>query len=175
MGALAACRPGRRALHRLGHLSLGGRPGRTLIEAHDEVGPQGLLLRHRPLRAEHVLRAVVDGAEGHPAVVDLCRVAQAEHLVAAAVGEDGPVPLHERVQAAKTPHRVAPGPQRQVVRVGQDDLSAEAFSRSGVIALTVPLVPTGMKQGVRTRPRGVSRQARPGVAVARLDGEREIR
>ena len=42
------------------------------------------------------------------------------------------------------------------------------------MALTVPLVPTGMKQGVRTAPRGVSQDARAGRSVAGLEPEGEV-
>ena len=48
-----------------------------------------------------------------------------------------------------------------------------ACSRSGDMALTVPLVPTGMKHGVGPRP-AASRDARPGLAVLRLEREGEV-
>ena len=63
------------------------------------------------LRREALRRAVVDGAERDAVVVDReQRVAQREDLEAARVGEDRPVPAHERVQAAELrDHAPRPG------------------------------------------------------------------
>ena len=53
-------------------------------------------------------------------------------------------------------------------------IRAPSSARSrGSTALTVALVPTGMKQGVSTTPCGVVEPAGAGAPVARLDGERE--
>ena len=48
-----------------------------------------------------------------------------------------------------------------------------AFTWSGYIAFTVPAVPTGMKAGVRTTPRGVRISPVPREAVGLGDGEGE--
>src|SRR6185437_17162947 len=49
-------------------------------------------------------------------------MAQAENLKAAAVGEDWACPIHKAVQAAQGLHHVATGAQREMIRVGEDNL-----------------------------------------------------
>ena len=49
---------------------------------------------------------------------------QAEHLEAAAIGQDRPVPTHKRMQATQLGHTLRAGAQRQVIGVAQDDLGA---------------------------------------------------
>ena len=70
--------------------------------------------------------AVVDRAERDAVVVDARdRVAQREDLVAAGVGEDRPVPAHERVQAAELGDHVLAGTEMEVVRVAEQDRRSE--------------------------------------------------
>jgi hypothetical protein len=89
-----------------------------------------------------------------PSSVILRSVRQAHHLIAAAVGQDRAVPVHEPVQAAQPRHAFRAGAQHQVIGVAQDDVGARARTLSaGFIALTVAAVPTGMKAGVRISPR----------------------
>ena len=59
---------------------------------------------------------------------------QAEELKAAAVGENRPVPAHERVQAAERRDDLLAGPQRQMIRVGQNHLRAGLAQPAGVDA-----------------------------------------
>ena len=80
-------------------------------------------------------------------------VREAEDLKTAGIGEDRPVPAHERVQAARAP---PPRPRRAAA---PGDRCSPAASRcpvpricSGVNPLTVACVPTGMKAGVSTGP-----------------------
>ena len=54
--------------------------------------------------------------------VTLLIVGQAEELKAAAVGEDGPVPAHEGVQAAQVADHGFARPQGEVIGVGQHHL-----------------------------------------------------
>ena len=60
--------------------------------------------------------------------VDLAHVGEAEDLEAAAVGEDGAVPVHEAVQAAQLGDELVAGPQGEVVGVAEDDLRADGAS-----------------------------------------------
>ena len=88
-----------------------------------------------------------------PLFRDLPQGAEAEDLEAAAVGEDGTVPVHEPVQSPVLPDQIVARPQVEMVGVAQDDLRAGLLEPApGVMALTVPWVPTGMKTGVRTSP-----------------------
>ena len=52
---------------------------------------------------------------------------ETEDLIAAAVGEDGPVPADERVQAAQRRDPLVPRPQKQMVGVAEDDRGADPF------------------------------------------------
>ena len=74
---------------------------------------------------ENVQRAVQMRAELRPLLANPPHRRQAEHLVAAAVGEDRPVPADEAVQAAGARDEVGAGPQEQVIGVAEDDLRAE--------------------------------------------------
>ena len=49
---------------------------------------------------------------------------KAEHLIPAAVGQDGSVPSREAVQTSKLANELIAGTQVEVIRVPQDDLSA---------------------------------------------------
>ena len=63
--------------------------------------------------------------EGHPLLAHGAEGRQAEDLVAAGVGEDGAVPVHEAVQPPQGLDGLHPGPQIQVVGVAQDDGGAD--------------------------------------------------
>src|SRR4051794_8796422 len=52
-------------------------------------------------------------------------MAKTEDLKAAAVGQQRAIPVHELVQPAEMLHRLATGPQIQVVRVAEDYAGAE--------------------------------------------------
>ena len=67
-----------------------------------------------------------------PSLGDLAQAAQAEHLEAAGIGEDGVGPGHEAVQPAHPADEFVAGPQIEVIGVGQQDADAEIF---GQIAL----------------------------------------
>ena len=84
-----------------------------------------LLGRQRAQRAVEV-RAELDAVLGH-----LAHRRQAEHLVAAAVGQDRVRPADERVQAAGARDQLVAGPQVQVVGVAEDDLRAGVLRRRG--------------------------------------------
>ena len=69
--------------------------------------------------AEAVERAVEVRLERHAVGVDLARVAQAEHLEAAAVGQNGAIPGHEAVQPAQVADSLVARAKVEVVGVGQ--------------------------------------------------------
>src|SRR5262249_37854627 len=51
------------------------------------------------------------------------------------VGEDGPVPAHEAVEAAQLAHQLVPRPEEEMVGVRQHDLSAGGADVGGREAL----------------------------------------
>ena len=89
-------RPAMGAAHRV--LDDGARRAREhrLVEGDRDVRPERLLDRDRVLRREPVDRPVEVALERDPVVVDHPQVAQGHDLEAARVGEDRPVPAHER-------------------------------------------------------------------------------
>ena len=83
-------------------------------------------MRVHELGGESRLAAVVDAPERDAVVVDTRdRVAEREDLEPAGVGQDGPVPAHEAVEAAELPDELVAGPEMQVVGVAEEDLGAE--------------------------------------------------
>ena len=105
-----------------------------------------------------------------PSSVMLRKPGQGEHLEAAGVGEHGPVPAHELVQAAHGLHRLIPGAQVEVVGVGQLHLAADLLQiQGGHRPLMAPWVPTFMNTGVCTVPWGqvnTPRRAFPSVLIS---------
>ena len=69
------------------------------------------------------------------AIVNLEVGGQAVNLVPAAVGQDGPLPAFEAVQAAEAAQHVQPRPQPEVEGVAEDDLRAHRLERGGQHAL----------------------------------------
>ena len=102
-------------------LLAGGICGRALVEAHGDVGTEGILHGDGFSWPEEDLRAVEVRAKGDALVGKLAQLGQAEDLEAPAVGEDGAVPVHEAGKAAAFPDELGPGPKVQVVDVAQDD------------------------------------------------------
>ena len=134
-------------------------PRRPRASSWIAMARSGVSSSSRPSRCDRNVTPVV----GHPAAVG-----QAEDLEPARVGEDRPVPAHERVQAPRAPpprpHRAA-GPGDRCWPAAS--ACPVARSWSGVSPLTVAWVPTGMNAGVSTEPCGVSsspsrRRARSG-------------
>ena len=66
------------------------------------------------------MRAELDAVVG-----ELERVGEREDLEAAGVGEDGAVPVHERVESARVAHDVGAGTQVEMVGVGQHHLRTD--------------------------------------------------
>ena len=65
------------------------------------------------------------GFEGSAFLGDLGEILEAEDLKTAAVGEDGPVPVHEFMQAAEAADQLMAGPDVEMVGVAEDDLGAQ--------------------------------------------------
>ena len=76
--------------------------------------------------------------ELHALLADLAQRAEAEHLEAARVGEDRPVPAHEAVQAAVRAITSRPGRSHRWNVLPSTICAPSAASSAGLIALTVP-------------------------------------
>lgn len=171
------------ALHRTFLVGTGVDERGEFVERKDDVGAQLVLDADRDLGCEAVQRTVEMRPERHAVVVDVRQAflalgddvvglypvgvhgqhllepdAQGQHLEAAAVGEGGPRPVHERTQAAGLGHDVRARLQVEVIRVGQDGLGAKLFH--------------GLRQHRFDGGGGSDRDERRGVdvAVGRMDG-----
>ena len=117
-----AAAPARRQLHRTPGLVPRHRIRGALVEGHGDVGSQAGLNLRGPLGGQQVPGPVHVGAEAGALLADRAAPPQAEHLVAAAVGQQRSRPAGEAVQAAGVGNQRVARPQEQVVRVGEDDL-----------------------------------------------------
>jgi hypothetical protein len=90
----------------------------------DDVGAERLLHLDGDLGRKKMRRAVDGRTELDAGLGDLSELREAEHLEAAGVGEDRPVPAHEAMQSAELTHEAVPRPQKQVIGVGEHDLGA---------------------------------------------------
>ena len=79
---------------------------------------------HRAFGRKHVAAAVEMAFERHALLGDLRQVGQAHHLIAAAVGQDRPLPAHEGVQAAEPRDPLGAGAEHEVIGVAEDDVGA---------------------------------------------------
>jgi hypothetical protein len=82
---------------------------------------------HRRLRCEHVLAAVEMRAESDTLLLHFSTRGKAEHLIAAAVCQDGLLPSYEPVKTAETPDPLGSRPQIEMIGIGEKDLGTEAF------------------------------------------------
>jgi hypothetical protein len=98
---------------------------RAVVERHRDVRAERALDVDDALGRETHLRAVDHRAQRHAVVVDLRQVPQAEHLVAARVGQDRPVACHQGVQPAELRDRLLARPQVEVVGVREHHPRAE--------------------------------------------------
>ncbi len=147
------------------------RQRRADVEHHLDVGPEQLLGRHRRLRGQPVLRAVVDAAERDAVVVDVR--SQREHLEPAGVGQRQAVPAGEPADAAEAGDDLGAGAQHEVVRVGQHDLDAEALVVGGAEVLDGATRPDRHEARRAVRAAGRRGDAGAGGAVLGDDLERD--
>jgi hypothetical protein len=125
------------------------------------------------LRREAVAAAVEVGLEGHAVVVNAARVAEAEDLEAAAVGQDGAVPGHEAVQPAQVADEFVAGAQVEVVGVGQHQRRPQLAQIARPHRLDRGLCADGGEDGGFQRAVGGVEAAEAGGAVGGVDGEVE--
>ena len=130
---------------------------RADVEAHRDVGAEPALDLRDALGREPLGRAVVDRAERDPFLVEReDRVAEREHLEAAGVREDGPLPAGERVDAAEALDELLARPEMEVVRVAQDDVRSQRSDLVGMQRLHGRLGADGHEGGSRDRRRARS-------------------
>ena len=117
--------PAKRPLHRGPGFRLGRGVGRAFVEHHSDIRSQAQLRLNRQLRGHIPFGTVEMRPEAYALLVDSTHVAEAEHLVSAAVGKDRSVPTHEPVQAAEPGNEAVARPQQQMIGVRQDHLRTD--------------------------------------------------
>ena len=85
--------------------------------------------------------------EFHPFLVDPPERRQTEHLIPAAVGQDGPPPVHERVETPCSPDNLHPGTKVQMVRVAEDDPRPQLLQLTLLYRFYRPLGPHRHENG----------------------------
>ena len=124
---VTALQPISRADHGRFCLRMGKAVLAALVESHNDVRAEIFLHLHGLFGRKKVLAAVDIGGKLHARVGDFVELRQGKHLKAAAVRENGPVPIHEGVQAARLFHQLVAGAHVKVVGVGQNNLRARFF------------------------------------------------
>ena len=124
MDGAAALGPAMSSRGRLLRLPDGGAVGDGVVEAHEHVGAEPGLVPHRILGGDPQPGTVIGRDEGRRIVVDRRDLDKAHQLVSAAVGEDRVLPAHEGVEPARPLDQLDARPQRQVIRVAEQDVDA---------------------------------------------------
>ena len=128
-----ALQPALREAQRLRGVAEVGVAGAALVQSHDDVRADDALGVHVVLRGKGMAGAV--DVRGEPAAFlgELADRSEGEDLEAAAVREDGPIPMLELVQAAGLPEGVQAGTEVEVVGVAEDDLGLDVLFQVPVI------------------------------------------
>ena len=133
--ALAALGPAQRELHRTLDIAALGRQPHAFVELHGDVGTEQPLQLDRALGRQLEAQAIDVRAEGHRVFADLAQLRQRHHLEAAGVGQHGPVPAGEGLQAAEGGNAFGARPQHQVIGVAEHDIGAGIAHLAPVQAL----------------------------------------
>ena len=124
---LAAQQPTGRAGAAVFGVLVGGRVFDALVKGHGNRRAKVCLNLHALLRSHKDTMAVEVGVEGHALLRNMAQLGQTEHLKAAAVGQDGAVPLGKLVQTAHLSHEFVARAQVQMIGVAQHDLCADVL------------------------------------------------
>lgn len=120
---------------------------RALVKAHHDIGADDVLQADGFFRRHEMPGAIQMRGKGDPLLTDLAQIPQGKNLEPAAVGEDGPVPIHKFVQAAGLLDDILPRPQIQMIGIAQDDLGAQGFQVPVVHGLDRSLGADGHENG----------------------------
>ena len=108
---------------RLG-LHVGRGRGDALVEHHHDVAADRLLHLDAGFGREQVVGPVNVAFEAGAILVHGAFARKGKNLEAAGVGQHGPVPVHEAVDAAEFFKHRRTGPKKQVIGVGEEDAGA---------------------------------------------------
>src|SRR5918994_1690508 len=97
----------------------------ALVEHHRNIRSELRLNVDRRLRCQQMLAAVEMRAERRALFVHFAPCREAEHLIPAAVSEDGLVPSDECVETTELSDTRSTRPQVKMIGIGEDDLGAQ--------------------------------------------------
>ena len=120
----AAMRPAMRHLHRAAGDTVLDRRGHALIEHHHDIGADGLLRFDTALRAQSNQGVVDIAGKFGVLLVERPASRQRKYLVTARIGQHRSRPIHESVDSAEFFKDLEARAQKQVIRIGQEDLGA---------------------------------------------------
>ena len=123
----AADKPPFRSCHRFLDIVPFRKSRRTLVKGHRNRGAKVCLDLHRLLRTHEDPCSVDVTVEGDAFLLDVPKLCQGEHLKAAGIREDRPVPERHFVEAAKLCHELIAGPHMQMVGVAEHDLRVDVL------------------------------------------------
>ena len=101
--------------------------GTELLQCHGDVGSEGPLDFDGTLWCDLAPASVDVRLELDAVFLDLAQVGQRKSLVAAAIGENRALPVHELVKAPKLANELMTGPEVEVVGVAKNDLGTQFF------------------------------------------------
>src|SRR5207253_2823713 len=123
--AFIALRPSYRQFRTSGCVVVLTRPWRTFIQHHGNVTAERGLNLHRDLRRNKSRRPIDVILEMHALLCDLAEFHERKNLVAAAICQNRPIPIHKAVQSIKVPNYVESWSDKQVISIPENDLSVE--------------------------------------------------
>src|SRR5262245_15343266 len=114
---MTALRPSQGAFHRPICFEMSRWVCEAVVENHEDVGAEGHLDVDGDFRAQKLSAAIEVGLKSDPVFTDVPQRTETENLITAAVGENGPIPSHELVQAAESGNRFMTRSKKKVIRV----------------------------------------------------------
>ena len=137
------------------------------------IGAKQALHLDRALGAERYGRAVDMGLKGDARLVDATELRQRHDLIAAGIGEDRLLPMHEAMEAAEIGDALGAGAEHQVIGVGKEDIGAGRSHVLGKHGLDRGAGADGHEGGRPHHPARRGDGARPSAPVPRPDREGE--
>ena len=99
--------------------------GNALVQHHGDIAAQGFLNLHRLFRCQKMRRPIDMRLKVRAILGDLAHGAETENLIAAAICQDRPGPIHEAMQPAQFAYQLMTGPQIKMICIAEQDLTPQ--------------------------------------------------
>ena len=106
--------------------------GRAFVKKHGNIASQIRLYLHGAFRTKHHVRAVQMILETHALLRNLAELRQRPDLEPPGIRQNGTVPGRKTMQPPHFPDQSGTGTERQMIRIPQDNLRAQAFQILGM-------------------------------------------